>query len=316
LVTPLEPYCRSTPWWRVEAHGDKSEPVRRASVILWALRAVWTSLPFTVGPLLSDALTDTSRPVQVVASLGLWVSWAIGLGLSLVRTTVSLTALRLLAPAPLAAAIAAVITDRSGGWAGTAAALTGLVVMVLAFRGEVGRAFVEGSGYGDEARFPLRPPGPLLLGPLQLAWFALAACVVAGPLLLAAGAWLVGLVVTIAAIALLTVLPRRFHRLSRRFLVFVPAGLALHDHVALAETAMFRWTAIQDLRQALCDTEALDLTVNALGPALEITLTGPETLLLAASGRAPAVTVHAEAILCNPTLTRATLSEANRRRPG
>jgi hypothetical protein len=289
--------------------------MRRAWVILWTLRALWASLPFTVGPLLADALRDASRSVQVVASLGLWGLWAVGLGVSLVRTTVSLTAMRLLAPSPVGATVAAVIARPTAGMAALAAALSGLALAGLAFQGEVGRAFVEGSGYGDEARFPLRPPGPLLLGPLELAWLALATPVAAGPLLLAARAWAAGVLVMIAAVSAGAVLPRRFHRLSSRFLVFVPAGLALHDHIALAETAMFRWTAVQQVSQALRDTHALDLTVNALGPAIEVTLTGPETILRAGTRDGPAETVQATAILCNPTLTQTTLAEAARRRP-
>ena len=109
------------------------------------------------------------------------------------------------------------------------------------------------------------------------------------------------------------------HRLSRRFLVFVPAGLALHDHLVLAETAMFRWAAVGAVTQALHDSPALDLTADALGSAVQVTLTAPDTLLLAArrgAGTPEATRADTAAILFSPTLTQALLAEAARRRPG
>ncbi len=39
----------------------------------WALRVVWLTLPFLAGPLFGDALDGTSRPLQVTATIGLWV---------------------------------------------------------------------------------------------------------------------------------------------------------------------------------------------------------------------------------------------------
>ncbi len=283
--------------------------------IVWLLRVLWATLPFTVGPALADALDGADRPVQLVASIGLWGLWAVGLGVALVPTTVTLTALRLLAPGPLAGALVALVVEP--GLAGVIASLTGLAVVGLALRGEVGQVFVDGSSYGDERRFPLRPPGPLVLGPLPVMWLALAGSAAAGPLLLAAGTWVVGTVAMVVALALLAVLPRRLHQLSRRFLVFVPAGLAVHDQLVLAETAMFRWGAVAGLSQALADNDALDLTASALGPAVQVRLHHPEAIVVAGRwngrGAGPAERVQAAAVLCSPTLTRATLDEADRR---
>ena len=73
----------------------------------WLLRALWVALPFTVGPSLADALHGASEPVRTVASLGLWTGWGLGVAASLVAHPVSLTALRLLAPAVVVAALAA-----------------------------------------------------------------------------------------------------------------------------------------------------------------------------------------------------------------
>jgi len=284
-----------------------------ARALLWLLRALWAILPFTVGSGLADALDGSSDPVRLVATLGLWALWFAGLAVSLVPTTVSLTALRTLAPAPAAAAAAALATAPGAVTAAglAAAAVTGAV----AFRGEIGRIFAEGSAYGDEARFPLRAPGPLLVGPLPLMWAVMASCCGAGPLLLAAKVWTAGVAVSIVGVALVLVLPRRFHQLSRRFLVFVPAGLALHDHLVLAETAMFRWRAVERFERALSGTGALDLTAGALGPAIELGLVDMDTIVRLGDRPGRSETVHVRSMLCAPTLTAAALREAARRRP-
>ena len=172
---------------------------------------------------------------------------------------------------------------------------------------------MQGSAYGDEARYPLRPPGPLVLGPLPVLWLLLAGFVAAGPLLLATERWVVGAAATAVGAGLVVVLPRRFHRLSRRFLVFVPAGLVIHDHLVLVETTLFRWRDVRSVARALADTEALDLTGAALGPAVEVVLTGLETIVRV--GRRPGETnaVHAQAFLCSPTLIDEVIARAERR---
>src|SRR5262245_32137315 len=80
--------------------------VKTDQVVRWAVRALWVALPFTVGGVLGDALSAGSRPVQVVATAGLWLAWAVGMVATAVALPVSLTALRVLAPAAVAAALA------------------------------------------------------------------------------------------------------------------------------------------------------------------------------------------------------------------
>ena len=278
---------------------------------MWVLRVLWLLLPLTVGLAVGDLLDDTSTPVGLVAAIGLWGLWASGLVACLVPTTVALTVLRLLAPAPAVVGVITLVVDP--GPAALMAVIAGAAVAVVAFQPQVGRLFVQGSAYGDEARFPLRPPGQLVLGPLPVLWIALAASVAGGPLLLAARQWAVGAVVSAVAVGLLAVLPRRFHVLSRRFLVFVPAGLALHDHLVLAETAMFRWRAVRSFTRALATTEALDLTSGSLGAAVEVNLREPETVVR--KGRRPgdSTAVRTGAFLCRPTLLDGAVAEGERR---
>jgi hypothetical protein len=77
-------------------------------------------------------------------------------------------------------------------------------------------------------------------------------------------------VVGLPAAALLA---RSLHGLARRWVVFVPAGLVLHDPMALADPVLFMTKQIEGLHPAPAGTDSLDLTQGALGLALELVLT-------------------------------------------
>lgn len=268
-------------------------------VLVWAVRAVWLALLVGLAAF-GEALSDHSRPVQVVAAVGLWVGWAAVLLALLVPSTVSLTAARLLVPAAPVVAVWALL-EGAGALAGWLTVAIGLLATVLVLAGEVGEEFAQASAYGDERRFLLRPPGPIL-PVLVVLWVVLAAAVLSGPLLLAAGAWVPGALVTVAAGAMAVVLARRFHRLSRRWLVLVPAGLVLHDHTVLAETAMFSRAEVRSCSLALADTEAADLTGGALGPAIELALAKLATVVLAPTPKHPGGrALHVRSMLVSPT---------------
>jgi hypothetical protein len=240
----------------------------------------------------------------------LWLAWGVGLVALLVPSTSGLTAVRAIAPAAPLVAVGAALGD-AGGPAAVVAVSLALAAALLAFTAEVGKAFVQGSAYGDERRHLLRPPGTLVLGPLELLWVVMAVGVAAGPLLLAAGEWVVGAVVTVVGLPLAALLLRRFHRLTRRWLVLVPAGLVVHDSLALAENAMVRTGAVRAIVPATADTEAFDLTVRALGPALEVQLTTTATLVLPGTlHQRQGSSVHARAFLVSPTRPGQVLADA------
>jgi len=280
--------------------------------VLWVARVAWLLLPVTVGAAAARAGSGTSTAIHTVAAVELWALWAVGLVAALVPTTASLTVLRLLAPAPLLVAAMALVAEPS--LVATLGLVVGAAVVVAVFHPRLGRAFCQGSAYGDEARFPLRPPGALVLGPLPLLWLFMTAAVAGGPLLVAAGQWAPGVVVTLIGMLALAVLPRRFHLLSRRFLVFVPAGLVVHDHLVLVETALFRWVQVRSVERALSDTTALDLTGGALGAAAEITLDDEQTVGRAVGRARRPELVATTAFLCRPTLLDDALAEAAIRR--
>src|SRR5215831_12968674 len=162
--------------------------MRAPTLPLWLLRAAWALLAVAAAPAFRDALQGRSGAVQVVAAGGLWAGWVVVLAATLVPSPVSLTVVRVLAPGAVLAAVAAIALS--------------VVATILAFTAEVGGLFVQAGAYGDESRFLLRPPGPLVAGPLEIAWSALALSVGAGPLLLAARTWIAGGVLTVFGLVL------------------------------------------------------------------------------------------------------------------
>jgi hypothetical protein len=269
-------------------------------------------LPLVAGPSFGDALAGASRPVQVVASVGLWVGWVTILAATLVPATVTLTALRVAAPAAVAFAVASTVA-RGAELADVAALAGTLVAALAAFWPVTGEAFVDGSSYGDERRLPLRVPGPLVIGPVQAVWAVVVLGAVSGPLLLAARQWVPGvLALALGALGVWWGL-RVLHTLSRRWVVFVPAGLVVHDPLALVDPILVPRTALTSLGAAPADTDALDLTRGSYGLAVELRFADPVSLLVL-RGRGASETVEAEALLITPTRPGALITEARSRR--
>jgi hypothetical protein len=271
----------------------------------WLLRALWVALPFTAGPAFAHALRDTSHPVQVVTSVGLWGGWAIGLIAALAPHPLGLTALRLLAPAAVVAAIATG-GPLAVGWTA--------VTAVLVFAPPTGAWCVNGPAYPNERRLLLRAPGPLLAGPLAIAWAIVIAGVSAGPLLLAAREWVAGAVGVAIGFPLAVLLARALYGLSRRWIVFVPAGVVVHDPMSLLDPVLFRRQDIAALGPAPANSGALDLTQRSPGLALELTLVEPADLMLMKPGQRAGTKVHAIALLVTPTRPGDVLAEARARR--
>lgn len=285
-----------------------------SSVETWILRALWVALPFLAGPLFAAALDDTETLFQSGVSILLWVAWAALLVALMVPRTQTLTALRIVPFAGVAAAIWAAFD--AGDDATTLAAALGLVSTaiagVLSLRPPITDAFVDGSSYGDERRFLLGTPGPLLLGPLVVVWLCIVGGAVAGPLLLLAERWILG------GIALLVGWPLSWfaipilHRLSNRWLVFVPAGMVVHDKTALREPQLFRIDDIEAFGPAPADSDHEDLSLNALGLALRVHLTGESQIIRNGRGASIDLT-DISGFIVSPNRPGAVLDEARLR---
>lgn len=267
------------------------------------LRAAWASLPFALGPALADLLSEWDSASRTAASLLLWTGWAAVAVATCVAMPMCLAVVR------VGAGVAVV----AGALARTPGALLAILAAGAAARPEAALWFVNGPAYANERRYPLRVPGPLVFGPLWLA----SALVVVGPtvavLLLASGNYLAGAPVTIVGAALAYFSGRSLLMLTRRWLVFVPAGLVLHDPLTLADPVLFERKVIESLRPAASGIDSLDLTQAALGLPLELVLTEKVPMVLA-KGRRRSESGASARLLFSPTRPGRVLAEAAERR--
>jgi hypothetical protein len=283
----------------------------------WPVRVAWALLPVTVGPALGDALAEHSLAVARTGGIVAWLVWVGGLLAVAVPRSVSLTALRLAAPTALAIAAWATLRHDRGALDVVAVAWT-LVLVLVALAPTTGDAFVNGSAYGDERRMLLRAPTPLLLGPIPLVWLATVAGPVLAPVLLAARAWALGAVVLVVGAGGSLAGARVLHGLSRRWVVFVPAGLVLHDLLAMVDAVFFPRPSITRLGPAtdatLVDGDGLlDLTLGAVGVVLQLDLSEPRDVV-PRRGRTGPDAVDVSHLRFMPSLPGALLEEAARRR--
>lgn len=271
-------------------------PTLAARLLVWAARVAWVGVGWLGASVLDEALADRSGATALQWAAG--AVWLAGVLVLAVPAVATLAAARVIVPVAVPAlALAAGRADATEVAAAIAAALVATVVL---FTGEVGELFVQASAYGAERRFPLRPP-PGYLAAAVLAWLLAATGLLVGPLLVADGNWVLGLPVT-ALVAVAVFAWPRWYRLARRWLVVVPAGLVVHDHLVLAETVMIRRIDVASVELAAADTEALDLTGPAPGHALEIRTTSSVTAILHGTPKNPRGTaIHLTACLVAPT---------------
>ncbi|MDP8936562.1 MAG: hypothetical protein M3O23_02320 [Actinomycetota bacterium] len=279
-------------------------------VLRWVVAGLWTALPFTAGPTLAAALDDVGHPVRTAATIFLWTGWSAGVAASLILHPVGLTALRVLAPAAVAATLGAAVDGHPSALAVGWAAVTCGWALSPGF----GLLCVNGQAYANERRFLLRAPGPLLFGPLFVVWALTVTGLASGPLLLAGRRWVPGVLACLVGLPLAVLLVRALHNLSRRWVVFVPAGIVLHDPVTVREPLLFRRQDVVLLGPAPTNSIGLDLTQRALGLALELSLDKPYALTLMKPGQRQGQPVEADRLLFTPTRPGAVVEEAARRR--
>ena len=298
---------------------QRSEPAAGGSLLAaatrampWVARVGWVVVAVIGGSAVQSAVDGRSSAVAWTAAIGGWSLWAV-VALALAIASVrSLTIVRVGVP------IAAVATVASGVGGATAASLIALglpaaVTLAAVASAEFGRQFVQASAYGDEERVPLRVP--VAAGAAAVVtWCVWAPALLAGPLLLAARQWIAGGILTLVALAGVVFLGPRWHRLSQRWFVLVPAGAVLHDPVVLADTLPLRTAQMAHLALAPADTEAADLTGPASGYAIEVATTESVTTVFAFTPSEPnGRAIHMTAFLVAPSRPGALLTAARRR---
>ena len=275
----------------------------------WAARLLVLVPPLVPGTLSTiGATTGSARGLAACA----WLAWIVATVGAWLPHPVGLTAAR--CALPVLVALCAAVADGSTG--SIAGATSAVLAAMLSASAHFGQHFVQAGAYGDERRWLLRLPAPLVL-PTLIGWLLLVAPVVAAFALGGAGSVVgAGLLAAVSLVGVAFV-PRRLHRLSRRWLVRVPAGWVVHDDVALEENLLLRTVA--SMSPAPADTGAVDLTCLAPGTPLELVLAAPvqvrPTALVQRVARCgPLETTRS--ILVAPSLPASVGARAGSRTPG
>jgi hypothetical protein len=285
---------------------------RLARLTPWVARIAWIVVAVIGGTAVESAVDGRSSAVAWTAAVGGWCLWAVAaLGLA-IASVWSLTVARVTVPLALVATVAAGV----GGAPAFDLVLLGgpaIVAVAAVMTAEFGRQYVQASAYGDEDRFPLRVPVGAGLAAV-VAWLLWATATIVGPLLLAAESWVAGGALSALALTGVVLLGPRWHRLSRRWFVLVPAGVVVHDPVVLADTFPLRTAQVASIRLAPADTQAADLTGPASGYAVEIATTESVTAVFAFTPAEPnGRAIHLRSFLIAPSRPGRALRSARAR---
>jgi hypothetical protein len=281
---------------------------------LWCTRATWALLPVTTGAAFADAIEGWSTGPSRLAAVFLWAIWAAGLFALFAPRPWGLTLLRVVAPCGFACG-ALSLASTSVASATLALASSGAAA-ILALSAPTASATANAHAYGDEQRFVLRIPMPLLLGPIPVAVALVALGVVSGPLLLADGRYILGALATIVGLPVAVLVVRALHPLSCRWFVLVPAGIAIADPLTLTEPVLVRREYIATLRRtptAKLPGDALDLRLGTLAGTIVMELAEPVEFGRR-RGRGSAEVLAAQRVAVAVVRADAALAQARRRR--
>ena len=229
----------------------------------------------------------------------LWAAWGLVAVAVLVHHPLSLTVVRFVGPLVAAHGAARLVVSEVDWGLAAGIALQG-VAIVIGYSSRFGAVHVQAAAYGHERRHLLRPPVAVIL-PLVLLWLLTA---VAGGIAVTAVALTTAIPAGVIFVVLLAFSLRRALVLARRWLVFVPAGIALHDPLMLRDTFMVRSHDVRGLRLATGDSEAFDATGTTWGTSLELVLAHPHDLSLSNFGARVSGTLdrlHVSALRMSPS---------------
>ena len=267
--------------------SERTESTLPRPLALWLLRAAWVTLPLTAGPAAAASLATWSDGPRIAGAALLWLAWAAGLLATLATRPLTLTALRVIAPAFFIAAVLAAIDGEASTLAIIGALAATLVCAFLASGHDIASAAANALAYGDEQRFPLRVPPALFLGPIPAARLVVMGAVVAPVLLLADGDLVLGVAALLVGAGLVYVLGRSLHSLSRRWAVLVPAGFVVVDSLTLSDPTLFLREHVRRLTPepptATTSSEGLDLRLG--GSAGSVSAHFDEEVELSRAGR-------------------------------
>ena len=261
------------------------------------LRVSVGCLPF-IGAGVGELLDDRSASVQITGTTVAWVVWGAVVLASFISHPITLTVLRIGTPVVAGFIVFVAVTQGSSGSQIIGAAV-GVAILLLSFSAEIGGIYVQASAYGDEKRFALRPP-VVLIAPVLLSVLIADLSILGLPMLVAAKNWAVAIIALIGFFISVKYLLPRIHLLSRRWLVFVPAGIVVHDEIVLSINLMIRKQDLLQMQLARDNSAAADLSALTWGVPLELSFNKPLDVSLTAIGakHLKAVSaIHAQSVL-------------------
>ncbi len=277
--------------------------------------AAW--LAVAAGAWFGDLILPELRPdgggARSTVTLALWLAYLVVLAALLLPGARAATVVRIAMPA---GALQLWIAASGSADASDPVALIGLIASLLGtgivLLPAYAEAHVNAASYGDERRFLLRPPGPILVALIVPMWAVSVAGVAVGPLLLTGRGWAAGIVAAAIGLPAAAFAAHTLYRLASRWLVFVPNGVVVHDHMAATEPLPLGRRDIASISPAPADTSAVDLTAQAFGMALELRLNRPVKAGVR-TGRNRSDERSLTALLVSPSRPAAVLATAERR---
>lgn len=256
--------------------------------IAWPVRVLWVA--FALAP----------NGFGIVA----WILWAVVAVATWIHHPIALTIIRCLTPIVVFYSIAHMLSE-SFSSKNIAVSTCGLVSLMLVFTGEYGSVHVQAGAYGNERRFLLRIPAPVVL-PTLIIWALFASAVIALEIATQNKNYFVAIPVLLATFAASWKFAPQMHRLSKRWLVRVPAGWVVHDDLLLAENLLIRSHNLVAMDFALANSEALDISGMTRGVPVQVTLREMTDVRLSQLGARLLKTVdvlHVQAFLVATTRT-------------
>lgn len=278
----------------------------------WLPIVIWIAVAATATFAVPEAMTGRSHLSTTVVEIEFWMVWAAAWLAILIPRTGSLTGVRILVPASIVASIATLVAGASIP-AGATFVASALLATLVILHGSTSDAFVDGSSYGPERRFALRVPPLVAVTAVPVTWIV-ATIGLAAPPLLAARLWIPGAIVVLTAVALSRFAVRSIHGLSRRWIVFVPAGMVIHDPLTLTDAMLLARRSIVTLGPALAETDATDLSHGALGLSLQVDVVEPVGLNVRQGRSTKPVEVMTDRMIFTPLRPGALLESAREHR--
>lgn len=282
--------------------------VRLEDALHLVMRILLSCLPF-IGAEVGGLLDDRSDAVQITGTALAWAVWGVVVIASYISHPITLTVLRIGTPVVAGFMIFVAVTQGFSGSHFVSAAVS-VAVLLLSFSAEIGGIYVQASAYGDEKRFALRPP-VVLVAPILLSTMVANLSIIALPLLVAARNWAVAAVALVGLYLSVRYLLPRIHLLSRRWLVFVPAGVVVHDEIVLSINLMIKKRDLIQIQLARDNSAAADLSALTWGVPLEFSLNKPQDVALSSIGAKhlnSVSAIHATSIIIAPSRPGAVLT--------